>query len=158
MPTTPPLTIRLATTDDIDLLIRVRQDFNDEWHPHSPAETAARAAQFRSYLAAHLSDNTFAAVLGFVATDLASTAFLLVGDYPSNCTIPHGRKATLINVYTYPAYRRQGYGEQVVTAAINVARTRGADVLDLEATDMARPLYHRLGFGLRPDTPMRFPL
>ena len=152
------MTIRLATVDDLDEVIRVRRDFNDEWHGHSEAEQAEFEAQLRAYLPGRIESGSLVVVLGEVGTHLASTAFLLVNEYPANCTIPHGRVGVLLNVYTYPAYRRQGLGAVVVAAAVAEGRRLGLDVIDLEATDMGRGLYEGAGFEVREYTPMRLSL
>ena len=70
----------------------------------------------------------------------------------------YGRQGTLINVYTYPAYRRRGYGRQIVDAAIAQGRELDLDVIDLEATDMGRGVYAQTGFAVREFTPMRIVL
>jgi len=150
--------IRLATVGDIDELIRVRQDFNDELHPRPDDLHAELADQLRTYLPERIASDQFAAVLGYVDGTLASAAFLLVIEYPANCPIPHGRVGLLLNVYTYPQYRRRGLGGQVVAAAIDRARELGLDAIDLEATDLGRGLYAQMGFEVRENTPMRLVL
>ena len=152
------LDVRLATEDDIETLVRLRRDFNDEWHPHTDEEQTFFAAQFRAYLKRGLDAGEFVGVLGFIGSELASGAFLLIDDYPANCEIRHGRLGTLINVYTYPAYRRHGYGQQVTTAAIAKGRELGLDVIDLNATEMGRGVYEQVGFELRENVPMRLVL
>lgn len=49
-------------------------------------------------------------------------------------------------VGTLPAFRRRGLGELVSRAATNAAFERGADIVALEASPMAVPLYSRLGY------------
>ena len=49
-------------------------------------------------------------------------------------------------VGTLPAFRRRGLGELVSRAATNAAFERGADVVALEASSMAAPLYSRIGY------------
>lgn len=48
-------------------------------------------------------------------------------------------------VGTLPAFRRRGLGELVSRAATNAAFEQGADIVALEASSMARPLYSKLG-------------
>ena len=49
-------------------------------------------------------------------------------------------------VGTLPAFRRRGLGELVSRAATNAAFERGADIVALEASPMAVPLYSRIGY------------
>lgn len=152
------LNVRYATRDDVETLIRLRRDFNDTWHPHTEADQADFAARFRRFLDTRWDSGEFVGILGFVGTDVASGAFLLIHDYPANCVIRHGRLGTLINVYTYPAFRRRGYGQQIVAAAVERGRELGLDAIDLNATDMGRGVYQQVGFALRDEAAMRLDL
>ena len=49
-------------------------------------------------------------------------------------------------VGTLPAFRRRGLGEAVSRAVTNAAFERGADIVALEASSMAVPLYSKLGY------------
>ena len=49
-------------------------------------------------------------------------------------------------VGTLPAFRRRGFGEPVSRAATNAAFEHGADIVALEASSMALPLYSKLGY------------
>jgi GNAT superfamily N-acetyltransferase len=54
--------------------------------------------------------------------------------------------AGVYNVATLPRYRRRGFGEAMTWAAVAWAKERGADVAVLQASDMGRPVYERMGF------------
>jgi ribosomal protein S18 acetylase RimI-like enzyme len=49
-------------------------------------------------------------------------------------------------VATLPAFRRRGLGELVSRAVTNAAFELGADIVALEASSMALPLYSRMGY------------
>jgi GNAT superfamily N-acetyltransferase len=50
------------------------------------------------------------------------------------------------DVYTRPAYRRQGYARQLTTKAIDWLNGRGVEMIRLLATPPAQALYVKLGF------------
>lgn len=56
------------------------------------------------------------------------------------------RVAGLSAVFTYPDYRGQGLGEQVVRAATDHIRSSDADLAMLFCGDRVKPLYERLGW------------
>ena len=62
------------------------------------------------------------------------------------CDVPTGRKAYIMNMYTDPAYRRQGIAMKTLALLIEDAKAKGISFISLEATDMGRPLYERYGF------------
>lgn len=59
---------------------------------------------------------------------------------------PTGKCAFLMNIYTDPAYRRQGIGARIVEKLIQDAKKRGVSSILLEATEMGAPFYGRMGF------------
>src|SRR5690242_20657892 len=65
-----------------------------------------------------------------------------------------GRHAIVVNVYTEPAWRRQGVGEALMRHVLDWAAAERLDRLVLHASDQGRRLYQRLGFV--PTNEMRF--
>lgn len=59
---------------------------------------------------------------------------------------PTGKRAHLMNVYTNSQYRRKGIGSKMVQMLIKEAREKGVTEISLDATDLGRPLYEKLGF------------
>ena len=59
---------------------------------------------------------------------------------------PTGKKAYIMNMYTAPAYRRQGIALHTLDLLVKDAKEQGVLQIALEATDMGRPLYERYGF------------
>lgn len=56
--------------------------------------------------------------------------------------------AGVYNVSTVPEVRKRGYGEALTWHAIAAGATRGCDMAALQASDMGRPIYERMGFNL----------
>ncbi|MCR4579138.1 MAG: GNAT family N-acetyltransferase [Treponema sp.] len=59
---------------------------------------------------------------------------------------PSGKRAHLMNVYTHPDYRKKGIASKMVKLLIEEARNYGASEISLDASDMGRPVYEKLGF------------
>ena len=57
-----------------------------------------------------------------------------------------GRRALVQNVYTEPAFRRQGLARRLMATAIAWCRDQGLRSVSLHASDIGRPLYEDLGF------------
>ena len=58
-----------------------------------------------------------------------------------------GEQGLVLNVYTEPAWRRQGAAERLMRAVLDWAEQRGLASLVLHASVEGRPLYERLGFA-----------
>lgn len=66
----------------------------------------------------------------------------------SSALILTNRVAGVFNVGTPPAFRRRGIGEAMSWHAVRRGAERGALFANLQASDMGRPVYERMGFRL----------
>jgi GNAT superfamily N-acetyltransferase len=66
------------------------------------------------------------------------------------------RRATILNVYTDPEYRRRGVARQLMETMIDWCKREGLARVNLRASDTGRHLYESLGF--KPSNEMRLPL
>ena len=126
--------IRKATPEDIDTLIRLRLDFLEEDEGLAPQMRATIAQQMTKYFAEHIGDGTFLAALAETDGRVASTAFLAISERPANPHFPNGRVGILLNVFTYPEYRRQGAASQVISLLMQEAAKRDISCIELLAT------------------------
>lgn len=67
--------------------------------------------------------------------------------YPGNLS---GREAYLLNMYTLPAYRKQGMASALLDAMVAHARAEHLGKVWLHASEQGRPLYERIGFVANP--------
>lgn len=140
------LDIRKATIEDIDILIKLRLDYlSADMGSLVPADEAAIRSQLITYYAKHI-NNDFIAVLAELNGIVVSTAFLVISEKPANPTFITGKTGTLLNVLTYPEYRRMGIATKLVYRIIGEAKQLGVSSIDLSATDDGKPLYEKLGF------------
>ena len=99
-------------------------------------------AQTVDYLA-HGNQTTLLAMDGGQVAGCATICYMT---WMPSLRHPTGCRAHLMNVYTVPAFRRQGLARQLVTALMDEAKERGVTEISLDATAAGRPLYEALGF------------
>jgi ribosomal protein S18 acetylase RimI-like enzyme len=139
------LTVRFASSADADVVGRLLHDFNSEYAEPTPGP-ARLAERMRRLLA------------------LGDTAILLGGTGPDGVAVLRFRAAIwsdapecyLAELYVVPQLRGQGLGRALMETAIEVARARGADHMDLGTSEddvAARSLYESLGFVNREGGP-----
>lgn len=143
--------VRRAESADADDVGRLLHDFNTEFDEETPGPERI-AARVRALLAG------------------GETTILLAGDGPDGLAVLRFRLALttpglecyLAELYVAPDRRGQGLGRALMTAAIDEARARGADYMDLGTSEddvAARALYESLGFINReggPDGPISY--
>jgi len=145
------LVVRRAGGADADTIGRLLHDFNTEFHEPTPGPPAL-AERARRLL------------------DAGDTAVLLGGVEPCGLAVLRfrpsiwtpGLECYLAELYVVPERRGQGLGRALMDAAIDLARSEGADYMDLGTSEddvAARHLYESLGFTNRernPDGPVTY--
>lgn len=154
------MNIRNATLDDTALLISLRIDYLIEDRGHlSDEEEQSIRSQLTTYIAQHIGRD-FIAILAESDGQVVSTAFLTIAEKPANPAFITGKTGTLLNVLTYPEYRRRGIAAEVVRQIIREAKQKGVSYIELSATEDGKYLYEKLGFSEFKShyTPMRLQL
>jgi ribosomal protein S18 acetylase RimI-like enzyme len=137
--------IRVASPSDARQIGRLLDDFNREFGDRTPgvAQLAQRVEQL---------------------IDSGETSVLLAGEEPAGLAVLRFRQAIwsqglecyLAELYVVPAMRGRGLGRALMQGAIDLARARGADYMELgtgEQDVAARALYESLGFSNREGKP-----
>jgi GNAT superfamily N-acetyltransferase len=78
--------------------------------------------------------------------NIVSTAFLVIFEKPANLSWPTGKTGMILNVLTYPQYRRMGYAINTMNLLIEKAKQQNLSYIELSASDLGKPLYKNLGF------------
>jgi ribosomal protein S18 acetylase RimI-like enzyme len=145
------LGVRVAEPEDADAISRLLHDFNTEFHEPTPGP-ARLAERLRELLSG------------------GDTVVLLAGSAPDGVAVlrlrvsiwAEGLECYLAELYVVPAQRGRGLGRALMRAAMETAREKGADYMDLntgEGDVVARALYESLGFSNRegkPDGPINY--
>ena len=132
------LTVRVASSADAEAVGQLLHDFNSEFGEPTPGPDRL-AERIRRLLA------------------VGDTTILLGGTGPDGVAVLRFRAAIwsdapecyLAELYVVPQSRGRGLGRSLMEAAIEAARARGADHMDLGTSEddvAARSLYESLGF------------
>jgi ribosomal protein S18 acetylase RimI-like enzyme len=147
----PEPAVRLAQLADAETVGLLLHEFNEEFNDPTPGP-ARLGKRVRELLA----DEEITVLLGGTGPyGLAVLRFR-----PAIWT--EALECYLAELYVVPERRRRGLGRALLEAAIEFARTRGADHMDLgtgENDVAARALYESLGFSNRegkPDGPLMY--
>ena len=147
----PDQAVRRAGPADARVLGRLLHDFNTEFEERSPGPEVV-ADRVRELMSSE------------------DFAVLLVGSGPNGLAVLRFRPSIysqalecyLAELYVQPSHRGRGLGRALLEATMDLARERGADVMDLGTSEddvAARALYERMGFTNReraPDGPVMY--
>ena len=150
------VSIRQATSDNIPELLRHRQGMYGDMGYNDTEAMSRMVETCRPYLAAALASGTLHAWLACAGEKVVAGGFVLVSPWPSHPYDGQCRRATILNMYTDPEYRRQGIARRLMQIMIAWCRKEGFVRVDLHASDKGRPLYESLGF--EPSNEMRLNL
>lgn len=135
---------RIATTDDINLLMQIRLEMlkvvNDLTpdYQFSPDFIDSSKAYFEN------ADQT--TVLAYAGDTVIGCATICYINIMPTFDHPIGNRAHLMNVYTNTQYRRQGIAYRMVNILIDEAKQRSVTEISLDATQVGRALYRKCGF------------
>jgi len=137
-------TIRRATADDLETVIELRMAFLRESKP-DVREWEPILQATRQYVSDKLPAGEFLVWFAEEDGQVVGTAGLVFFHRPP--TSPSsGLHAYVMNMYTLPAWRRQGIATALLQHVIEYAKSHSAGRVYLHALDTGRALYQRLGF------------
>ena len=148
--------IRKATLDDIPALLRHRQGMYADMGCNDARAMSRMLETCKPYLATALANGTLHGWLACAGEQVVAGGMLLVSPWPSHPYDGQCRRATILNMYTDPAFRRQGIARRLMQTMIDWCRTQGFMNVTLHASDKGRTLYGSLGFA--PTNEMRLDL
>ena len=151
--------LRKATMQDIDTLIKLRFDYlTEDSIDLAQNQKTIISEQLNEYFQKHIQDGTFIGVIAEADNKIVSTAYLAISEKPANPTFITGKTGTLLNVLTYPEFRRNGIATKVIAFIIDEARKVGVSSIDLSATNDGKHLYEKMGFTVSKYTTMNMKL
>lgn len=135
---------RTATEKDIDLLVAQRLEFVNVDVSDSDYEIVKMNCY--SYFQKAFSDDTCDVMLAEHKGSCVGTGIVFYYDsVPSKFNIT-GKNAYITSMYVDSNYRKQGIGTTILEKLVEKAKMRGYRMIMLNASDMGKPMYRKMGF------------
>ena len=138
--------IRPAAPDDIPELLRHRRGMYEDMGYNDAGTLSGMVSTCKPYLASALANGTLHGWLACAGKNVVAGGVVLVSPWPSHPYDGQCRRATILNMYTDPPFRRQGIARRLMQTMIDWCRKEGFVHVTLHASDKGRPLYDSLGF------------
>src|SRR5579883_1091400 len=102
-------TLRRSTTADLDTLVEHRRAMFQDMGYTDQETMGAMAAKFRPWLLAHMNAGDYLAWVITAPHDfIAASSGLWLMDWPPHLVGKGTHRGNILNVYTYPSFRRRG--------------------------------------------------
>jgi len=150
------IVVRGATPADLPHILRHRRSMFEAMGERDNAKLDAMESESEGYFRSALEDGTYRCWLAETTSgEVVAGGGIVISPWPAMPRTPQPRRATILNMYTDPAFRRQGIARRLMTAMLDWLRQEHFFEVSLHASDFW-PLYEQLGF--RPTNEMRLTL
>jgi GNAT superfamily N-acetyltransferase len=149
--------VRYATVDDAPLITSHRHRMFQD-NAFAPEEVLARMdASFEPWVREGIADGRYVGLLWEENSTVVAGAGIFFGDFPPHWIDAQPLRAYVLNVYTAPDFRGQGYAKHLMLAVIEECKQRGVPTVVLHASPQGRPVYEKLGFFQTDEMMLRLP-
>jgi ribosomal protein S18 acetylase RimI-like enzyme len=140
--------IRKADMNDIEALVENRIEFVSSLRNHEVEIIDDFKRYTKEYMMEHISDNSMVCLIAEDEGKIVATVMVCYYQVLPLMSNLIGNTGYILNVYTLPDYRKRGLASQLLNIIIEESRKRNVGKLYLNATDMGKPVYEKLGFEL----------
>jgi GNAT superfamily N-acetyltransferase len=142
------VTIREAVSTDIPEILRQRRRMYEDMDYRDPVALEAMAKLSHCYVTKAMADGTFRAWLACDSDRAVAGGAVIISPWLAHPYDLECRRATILNVYTDPEYRRRGIARRLMRTIIDWCKREGLAGVTLHASEDGRHLYESLGFEL----------
>ena len=141
------ISVREATTADVRHILRHRRAMFEAMGERDNAALEAMHVSSEAYFPSALQDGSYRAWLAETTEGtIVAGGGIVISDWPALPRAPQARRATILNMYTEPEFRRRGIARRLMLIMLAWLEQQGFSEVDLHASDSGRSLYQQLGF------------
>jgi GNAT superfamily N-acetyltransferase len=140
------ITIRQGTLADIPTIARHRRRMCEDMNYTDTAALSTMVTATTEYLKKAIPEGSFRSWLACDNDKVVAGGAVVIVPWPAHAYDLECRRATILNVYTDPEYRRRGISRQIMQTMIAWCKQQGFARVTLHASEYGRPLYESLGF------------
>jgi GNAT superfamily N-acetyltransferase len=138
--------LRAATLADIPEILRHRRGMYEDMGITDAKALDRMIPLSRDFLTKAMADGSFRAWLAADRERVVGGGAVLISPWPAHPYDLECRRATIINVYVDPEYRRRGIARQLIEEILGWCKAEGLARVNLHASEQGRHLYETLGF------------
>lgn len=136
-----------ATAADCKHLAKYRIAFLTElMGPQTDECVQTVTKELENYFSRAIDDKEYVGWLARHNGEIVGTGGMALRAQPGNFRNPTGRTGYIMNMYTVPAYRKQGICSALLAKLVDAGKAMGIDTFELHATTDGAPVYEKHGF------------
>lgn len=135
---------RFADITEINLLVSKRLEFIDANKEHPNYKEIED--NYFCYFEKAMRENTCDIVLAEESGVCVGIGIIFYYDSVPSTFNPTGKNAYITNMYVEPNFRRRGIAQTMLYKLIKKALERGYKIIMLNASEIGKPLYEKMGF------------
>jgi predicted acetyltransferase len=141
------ITYSRATLEDLQAVVDLRVIFAIEFSGQQSLESVMEFKKYnQEYLERSIQSNSFIAFLARNGNDIAGLGGLVIREQPGSFKNPTGKVGYLMNMYTFPLFRRRGICSDILKLLIEEASRMGIIAFELHASEQGEFVYKNNGF------------
>jgi GNAT superfamily N-acetyltransferase len=140
------ITIREGTVTDISTIARHRRRMCEDMDYSDNTALSMMVEATTEYLEKAIPEGSFRSWLACDNDEVVAGGAVIIVPWPAHAYDLECRRATILNVYTDPEYRRRGIARQIMQTMIDWCKQEGFARVTLHASEHGRHLYESLGF------------
>ena len=156
MPSLSGIEIRPGSISDIAEIARQRRRMCEDMNYTDANALSLMESATAEYLKKAIPEGSFRAWLACDNGRVVAGGAVVISPWPAHAYELECRRATILNVYTEPGYRRRGIARRIMETMIAWCKKEGFARVTLHASDDGRHFYESLGF--EPNNEMRLTL
>ena len=140
------IAIREGTIADIAEIARQRRRMCEDMNYTDADVLSAMVSATADYLKKAIPEGSFRSWLACDNGRVVAGGAVVISPWPAHAYDLECRRATILNMYTEPEYRRRGIARQIMEIMIAWCKQEGFARVSLHASEHGRHLYESLGF------------
>src|SRR5215467_7737813 len=140
------ITIREGTVADTPEIARHRRRMCEDMNYTDDQALSTMVTVTADYLKKAIPEGSFRSWLACDNERVVGGGAVVICPWPAHAYDLDCRRATILNVYTDPEYRRRGIARRLMETMIAWCKEQGLARVTLHASDDGRHLYESLGF------------
>jgi ribosomal protein S18 acetylase RimI-like enzyme len=142
------INIRRVEEYDIPAMTAARLAYLTEMQGERPESYLQELQRnLQSYFVQAMREGSFFALLAEKDGKVVSYGGMVLKKIPGDLNQSSYLEGDILNMYTLPAYRRQGYSSMILQQLLTEAKTMGVSKVALHCSRDGEPLYRKFGFG-----------